>query len=61
MWQALNEIAPEASSHRLQVPGGWIVRTIVKYYQSTGDGAGGGCAVEQTFVSDPNHEWKIEP
>ncbi len=56
MWEILADSATDASSHRLKVPGGWIVRTIVRYYGGTGVN----CAVEQTFVSDPNHEWEQE-
>ena len=40
-------------SHRLKVPGGWILQTIVSRYH-------GGASVEQTFVADPAHQWEIE-
>ncbi|MBT5338646.1 hypothetical protein HN643_04585 [Candidatus Falkowbacteria bacterium] len=40
-------------SGRLKVPGGWLVRTIVSRYKSGAD-------VEQTFVADAGHEWKLE-
>ena len=61
MWEQLADSASDASSHRLKVPGGWIVRTVVRYYHiGGGTGTGAGCAVDQTFVSDPNHEWVLE-
>ncbi len=39
-------------SSRLNVPGGWLVRTI-------SFGWNHGTGVCQTFVSDPEHEWKL--
>jgi len=39
---------------RLQVPGGWIVRT----FESRGYNAGG--CVHQIFIEDKNHIWVIE-
>jgi hypothetical protein len=56
MWERLKDIEPGAQSSRLKVPGGWIVRTILRY--DTGEGAG--CAVEQTFVADADHDWGQE-
>jgi hypothetical protein len=57
MWEKLlNDDARNVYSHRLKVPGGWIVRTVV---HDDSDGRSGR-AVEQTFVSDPNHEWELE-
>ena len=56
MWKKLNDIKNgHTESALLAVPGGWIVRTVVTYYSATGGGAS--CAVAQTFVSDPEHEW----
>jgi len=57
MWQKLNDIKNgHTESALLEVPGGWIVRTVVTYYSSTG--AGVSCSIAQTFVSDPKHEWE---
>ncbi len=56
MWERLKDIEPGAQSSRLKVPGGWIVRTVLRY--DTGEGAG--CAVEQTFVADAGHDWELE-
>ncbi len=39
-------------SHRLRVPGGWIVRTITYGYKI-------GAAGSQVFISDPTHEWDL--
>ena len=39
-------------SHRLKVPGGWIVRTLAFAYRS-------GLGVVQTFVEDQRHEWEL--
>lgn len=44
----------ERESHRLKVPGGWLVRTTVSR-----DGQGG-AAVHQIFLVDMRHEWKLE-
>ena len=55
MWEEIkgeNE-ASFIESHKLKVPGGWIIRTVVKYASANGSS----CAVEQTFVSDPEHKW----
>jgi hypothetical protein len=53
MWDELGNVEEPsggvAVSHRLKVQGGWIVRTVVF--------KGASCAAEQTFVSDPGHEW----
>jgi len=43
-----------SESHRLKVPGGWIVRTMVSRYHAGAD-------VAHTFVADPQHEWVLEP
>lgn len=40
-------------SHRLKIPGGWIVRTVTSRYH-------GGAHSEQTIVTDPQHTWKLE-
>jgi hypothetical protein len=57
MWQKLNDIKNgHTESALLEVPGGWIVRTVVTYYSSNGGGTS--CSVAQTFVSDPKHEWE---
>jgi len=40
-------------SDRLEVPGGWIVRTIVNIYNS-------GVSVHQVFVPDPEHLWELK-
>ena len=40
------------SSYRLQVPGGWIVKS--SYWSS--DGA----ALAQIFIADPKHEWEFK-
>lgn len=56
MWEPINESDPRSLppiySHRLKVPGGWIVRTVMCSYNS-----GGGVA--QTFVADAEHAWKL--
>lgn len=56
MWEPLIDLDDSILSARLEVPGGWIVRTAVYMDNS----AGGSCTVEQTFVSDPTHEWKLK-
>ncbi len=43
-------------SHRLRVPGGWIVRSVSVGYTGTGTSVHS----TQTFVDDKNHEWKLE-
>jgi hypothetical protein len=54
MWEALKNDPSEVLSHRLRVPGGWIVRSVVIL---KGLPSGANCGIEQTFVSDPNHQW----
>jgi hypothetical protein len=57
MWQKLNDINNgHTESALLKVFGGWLVRTVITYYPSTGGGVS--CSVAQTFVSDPKHEWE---
>jgi len=53
MWEKILErdLDCRGGSARLKVPGGWIVRSYLWL--------SGGMAVAQTFVSDPNHEWKL--
>ena len=57
MWERIEE--PKGTrglySHRLKVPGGWIVRSVVDVVGDTG------VALVQTFVSDLNYEWKLNP
>lgn len=51
MWEVLRTVGNGVKSDRQEVPGGWIVRTfITDEYGST---------VDQAFVSDPNHKWKV--
>lgn len=38
-------------SHRLKVPGGWLVRTVA---------LAGGAHVSHMFVPDKKHTWKLE-
>ena len=51
MWEVLTTVGNDIRSDRHEVLGGWIVRTF-KTDQY-------GKAVEQAFVSDPNHNWKV--
>ncbi len=60
MWELIPDLVLKegernsaCESHRLKVPGGWIIRTIAGHWRS-----GGGVA--QTFVGDPNHKWELE-
>lgn len=50
MWERLPDGIDKqyVTSERLEVPGGWIVRTYVTR------------GVAQTFVSDPHHTWQLE-
>lgn len=41
------------ASHRLWVPGGWIVRSASSRYKY-------GTSISQTFVPDENHSWKLD-
>ena len=40
-------------SDRLEVPGGWIVRSV--YYV-----ASLGVSIHQVFVTDPKHTWRLD-
>ena len=51
MWEVLTTVGNDIRSDRQKVLGGWIVRT-----HKTNEY---GKAVEQSFVSDPNHHWKV--
>ncbi len=55
MWERIKDIDSHVQTSRLNVPGGWIVRVVVKY--DTAEGTA--CAVDQTFVNDPNHDWTL--
>jgi hypothetical protein len=53
MWETIEETLHfGVYSSRLEVPEGWIVRTIITNEY--------GNSVYQTFVSDPKHEWQID-
>jgi hypothetical protein len=39
-------------TERLKVPGGWIVRSTVHFFEKKSG------AMTSTFVSDPDHIWK---
>jgi len=47
LWEDIDD-----SSDRLKVPGGWIVRSWISYWNSDG-------GVHQIFVVDVEHQWKI--
>jgi hypothetical protein len=51
MWEVLSTVGNEIRSDRQEVLGGWIVRT----FKTTEYGK----SVDQDFVSDPNHSWKM--
>jgi hypothetical protein len=51
MWEVVTAIGSNIRSDRHEVPGGWIVRTFKTDEY--------GSEVEQNFVSDPNHKWKV--
>jgi hypothetical protein len=51
MWEVLRTVGNDIRSDRQEVLGGWIVRTFKTDEY--------GSAVDQSFVSDPNHNWKV--
>jgi len=51
MWETLRTVGDSIKSDRQEVLGGWIVRTFKTDEY--------GSAVDQSFVSDPNHKWKV--
>ncbi len=51
MWEVVTAIGKDIRSDRQKVLGGWIVRTFKTDEY--------GRAVEQNFVLDPNHKWKV--
>ena len=61
MWEQLEDFS-RFMSHRLKVPGGWIVRTVVRAVsaQEGGGVPASSCDVEQTFIRDPSHKWELE-
>jgi hypothetical protein len=46
-------------SHRLKVPGGWIVRTVLWGVEGWGGPNMSAADVAQSFVPDLNHDWKL--
>ena len=58
MWEQLEDYS-RFISHRLKVPGGWIVRTVVIAIAAH-EGGAPNCVVEQTFIRDPGHKWELE-
>lgn len=63
MWEQISDNNIEKSNgavfkcvtDRLKVPKGWLVRSMLTSYDREG-----GASVDQTFVSDPKHTWKIK-
>ena len=43
-------------TERMQVPGGWLVRTVLY----NGSGSYKGDSVSMVFVPDLSHEWKVD-
>ncbi len=60
MWEVIETPEKPAKmtivSHRLRVPGGWIVRTIAGFPYT----GGSALDVVQTFVPDSLHLWNLE-
>jgi hypothetical protein len=52
MWEAVNAIGSNIKSDRYKVSGGWIVRTFKSDEY-------GSAEEQRSFVSDPNHKWKM--
>ena len=52
-WEKLDDGQSDSDSHRLKVPGGWIIRTVSKTFSRES------LNVAQTFVPDPKHDWNI--
>jgi hypothetical protein len=50
-WETIDE-----TSHRLKVPGGWIIRSYILARVLTGNVS---AAMDMIFVKDPNHEWVL--
>jgi hypothetical protein len=60
MWEQLEDFS-RFMNHRLRVPGGWIVRTVVIAFSAHEGGAPApSCDVEQTFIRDPGHKWALQ-
>lgn len=53
-WEILGDCNYNNQSFRLWVPGGWLVKSIIK-----ANSGAGGVSITQNFVVDPNHVWKI--
>jgi hypothetical protein len=55
MWERIPETNKNQYMYtdRLQVPGGWLIRT---WAWSSGSG---GVALQHTFVEDSNHTWTL--
>lgn len=54
-WEQIHQRDSQSAldgTQRAKVIGGWLVRTLVLATTKT--------MMQMVFVSDPNHEWKIE-
>lgn len=52
MWELISS-DDGVASHRLAVPGGWVVRSKYSGYKM-------GASIAQTFVKDENHSWNLD-
>lgn len=50
-WEEIDKL-----THRLKVPGGWLVRSIY----SVSYAYGAGCSVHTVFVEEVGHNWVLE-
>jgi len=56
MWEEIPDSASKyVSSSRLEVHGGWVIRSLAESYNQTG-----GVAVHHVFLKDPDHIWSLE-
>ena len=64
-WEMVNDEKDLEKTQRLRVFGGWLIITTIRYNSNGVIGSMGRyytepqCALSQTFVPDPNHEWEI--
>jgi hypothetical protein len=62
-WEPIPGEIDRVESHRLKVPGGWIIRTIampmIQNLQAESSSCSVASAVSQIFIADSGHSWKL--
>ncbi len=63
MWESirgLNYPNLTHTSHRLKVPGGWLVRETFSCRSGSPSGEAAAVTMSLVLVTDPEHKWELE-